>query len=251
MFVAPLPDGRLSAGRVLRNEFSGGAQAVLLAASPWIGDRDPPLTESKLRDTAVLTHHGWRSEPHVFWSWELMPADFRHIGMIELSEADRQATSNSYTGWQSVSIQAYLQWRWDHDRETLLAEEARAEAEAAERRRAGAERRAAYMKSLTLESLAGRQWFSEWDDAGSLAQVERIRRVIGTLVEDLVALPKRTQANVQKRYRLAIKELNQIDADADGITTIEREDLCEALEQIACAAKFPAMASYVDNLREW
>ena len=94
VFVAPLPDGRLCAGRVLRNEFKGGAQAVLLAASSWIGDKEPLLVEPGLRDTAVSTHHTWQSRQNIFWSHYLMPADFRIIGKIELSEADRQASSN-------------------------------------------------------------------------------------------------------------------------------------------------------------
>src|SRR5688572_28417054 len=177
VFVAPLPDGRLCAGRVLRSEFEGGAHAVLLAASAWIGDQDPALSESKLRETAVLTHHAWGSHQNVFWSWDLMPAEFRIIGVLDLSESDRQATSQSHAGWQSVPIHAFLQWRWDHDREALLAEEAREEAAEADRRRIRAERRAAYMNSLTLESLAERNWFPEWEGEESLAQVEKIRNV--------------------------------------------------------------------------
>jgi hypothetical protein len=251
VFVAPLPDGRLCAGRLLRSEFEGGAHAVLLASTAWIGDQDPPLSESKLRETAVLTHHAYKSVPNIFWSWDLMPTNFRVIGVIELSELERQANSNSYTGWQSVPRDAYLQWRWDHDREALLAEEAREEAAEADRRRLRAERRAAYMKSLTLQSIAERNWFSEWEDEEQGAQVENIRKVIRNLVADLAALPKRTQAIVQKRYRQAIRELNQIDGSGDGIMTIEREDISEALEQIACAAKFPSLASDVDKLREW
>jgi hypothetical protein len=251
VFVAPLPDGRLCAGRVLRSELEGGAHAVLLAASAWIGDKEPRLTDGALRETAVLTHHACQSRQNIFWSWELMPADFRIIGVLELSEAERQLTSDSYTGWESVPGHAYLQWRWDHDRDALLAEEAREEVEEADRRRVRAERRAAYVKTLTLESLAERNWFSDWNDEETSAHVEEIRGVIRNLVKDLAALPKRTQASVQKRYRKAIRALNQIDATGEGIMTIEREEICEALEQIACAAKFPALAGDVEKLREW
>jgi hypothetical protein len=251
VFIAPMADGRLCAGRVLRSEFEGGAHAALVVASTWIGDSEPPLSEPKLREMALLTHHSWDGKPNIFWTWHLMPSDFRAIGKIKLSNADRHATSQSYTGWQSVPLDTYAQWRWDHDREALLEDEARIDAEEAERRRVNSERRKAYMQSLTLDSLAERKWLEDSDDTESSTQVEKVRDVIVRLIADLRSLPKRTQANVQRRFRQAIKELNRIDANGDGIMTIEREDICETLEQIACAAKYPALASYIDKLREW
>lgn len=251
VFVAPMPDGRLCAGRVLRSEFNRGAHAVLLAASTWIGSSDPELSDPRLVEVSLLTHHAWDRTPNVFWTFDLMPADFRTIGRIAPTAAELDIRSDSYGGWQSVPLQAYAQWRWDHDREALLTEEAQKEAEEAERKRISSERRAQYMRSLTLDSLAEQEWFESRGDEETSAQVARIRDVIMRLIADLRGLPKRTQATVQKRFRQAIKELNQIDAEGDGILTIEREDICEALEQIACAAKYPMLAHAIDQLREW
>ena len=95
VFVAPMKDGRLTAGRVLRREHEGGAMAVLLAGSPWIGNAPPPLDLPQLRETLEFTHHGygnpnrWGERTNLLWSWYLMPEDFRVIGSIELSREER------------------------------------------------------------------------------------------------------------------------------------------------------------------
>ena len=39
VFAAPTSDGRFSAGRVLCRQFHGGAQAALIAGTPWLGDQ--------------------------------------------------------------------------------------------------------------------------------------------------------------------------------------------------------------------
>lgn len=154
VFVAPVADGRLAAGRVLQRAFTGGAQAALVAATPWIGTDIPPLESSVLRETLILTHHSWKSKPEIFWTWDLMPEDFRIVGQIELPESDRTAPSASFTGWQAVPLQALMQWRWDHDREALLRDEADEAARLAELNRKRAAVREEYLRTLMLDALA-------------------------------------------------------------------------------------------------
>ena len=121
VFVARTDDGRLAAGRVLRREFTGGAQAALIAATPWIGDKPPSLNLPALRETLILTHHNWKNEPRIFWVSDLIPSSFTILGQIDLPEEDEAASSSSFTGWQSVPIHALKQWRWDHDRGAFAA----------------------------------------------------------------------------------------------------------------------------------
>jgi len=254
VFVATMKDGRLAAGRVLRREFEGGGMAVLLAGSPWIGTAPPPLDLPILREILTRTHHGY-SKPSILdsrsliWSFHLMPEGFRIIGKIELTSADLSLQCNTYGGWQSIPIGVYTQWRWDHDRDNLLREEAEEEAREAERRRIARERREAFVRSLTLEKLAATDWFASWNAERETTRLARER--ILRLIEELRQAPKHTQVIVKKLVRVAVKDFNALDKKQQFIDTIEREELCEAFEQIVCAARQPGIASEIDNWRSW
>ena len=251
VFVAPTRDGRLSAGRVLRREFHGGAQGALIAASPWLGDELPSLDLPALKETLVLNHHSWKNRREIIWVHDVMPSDFIIVGEIELSPDDLAASSDSFTGWQGVPIQALLQWRWDHDREALLKDEARQKAEQAETQRQCAAAHAELMKSLTLESLTDRTWFASWEDVNDNVPLVECRALMAKLVTELRAAPKLTMGLVKKHLKQSVKEFNRLDAKQHFISTIEREDLCEAYEHILCAARFPQLSDQIDNWREW
>lgn len=251
VFVAPTGDGRLAAGRVLRRQFEGGAFGVLIAASRWMGAEVPSLDAAELREPLILTHHGYQGQREVFWAHDVMPADFTIVGRIELSDEDRAVTSNSFGGWQSVPWQALKQWRWDHDRDALLQEEAEQAAAEADRRRIAAAARAEYMRNLTLDALAERTWLPSWDAEEPPAGLDESRRLLSRFVEELRSQPKLTRPVARKLLKRTVQEFNRLDAARQFISTIEREDLYEALEQIACAAGFPQLADEIDAWREW
>ena len=251
VFVAPTGDGRLAVGRVLRRQMEGGAVGVLLAASPWIGATIPPLDTPILRETLVLTHHSWKGKREIFWVHDRMPLDFQIVGQIPLLGEDLAETSNTFGGWQSVPLQVLTQWRWDHDREALLREEAEKKAADSERQRQTAAARAEYMLTLTLESLAVKEWLDSWEDTEVGERMPEAKGVLVDLVKDLRAQTKLTKPVVRKMLKQAVEVFNRLDAGNNFISTIEREDLCEALEQIACACGMPGLAEDVDRWRNW
>ncbi|MGE3778196.1 MAG: hypothetical protein AB7F89_13495 [Pirellulaceae bacterium] len=251
VFVAPTGDGRLAAGRVLRRQFEGGAFGALVAASRWIGREVPPLDLVELRETLVLTHHRWQATPEIFWAHSPMPADFTAIGRIELPPEDREASSFTFGGWHSVPLQALLQWRWDHDREALLREEAANAVAEAQRRQKAAAARAMLLRSLTLDSLAERKWLADWDSPSPGSPVAESRALLAQLVRELRAVPKLTKTTARRLMRQSVRAFNRLDSPRPFITTMEREELCEAYEQFACAAGFPELADEIDRWREW
>lgn len=251
VFAARTRDGRFSAGRVLCRQFHGGAQAALVAGTPWLGDELPSLDLPELRKTLIRSHHNWKNDPEVFWVHDPMPPDFIIVGPIELSPNDLAATSYVFTGWQSVPIQALTQWRWDHDRESLLQDEARQAAEQAEAQRQLNAARAELMRTLTLDSLVDRPWFATWEETDANLPLHECRSLIAKLVNDLRAVPKLTLGVVKKHVKQSVKDFNRLDAEHHFIATIEREDLCEAYEHILCAAKFPQAVGQIDQWRDW
>lgn len=224
---------------------------MLIAASPWLGSALPALDEPELRATLILSHHAWQDRPEVVWVHDPMPDDFILVGRIDLAADDLAAASDSFSGWQSVPLQALTQWRWDHDRDALLREEARTAAEQAERRRRRAEARAERMRLLTLDALAGRVWFESWGVADRGVPLGECRSAMARLVSELRAAPRLTLAVVKKLLKQSVTHLNRLDSEFHFITTIEREDLCEAFEQVACAARCPQAADLIDQWRTW
>ncbi len=251
VFAAPTLDGRFSAGRVLRCEFYGGAQAAMIAASPWLGDKLPSLKLAALRETLHLNHHSWKNDPQVFWVHDLMPENFITVGQLELSPGDLTASSETFAGWQSVPMQALLQWRWDNDREALLRDEATKAAELAELRREQAATRAELMRTLTLDSLADRNWLGSWENTKTSLPLDECRSLIGELITALRTSPKLTLSIAKKHFKHSVQEFNRLNDEYQFISTIEREDLCEMFEQIACAAKFPQLIDQIERWREW
>lgn len=251
VFVAPTADGRMAGGRVLRRQMEGGAVGVLLAVSPWIGATIPSLDCQLLRETLVLTHHNWKGRREIYWVHDRMPLDFKIVGQIPLSDEELAETSNTFGGWQSVPLQVLTQWRWDHDREALLREEAEKKTADKERRQKAAAVRAEYLRTLTLESLAGKEWLESWDGEVSRSPRQAARQLLGKLVEELRAQAQLTKPVVRKLLKKTVESFNHLDAANHFIFTIEREDLCEAFEQIVCACGFPQFCDEVDSWREW
>ncbi|MBL8820203.1 MAG: hypothetical protein JNL58_29540 [Planctomyces sp.] len=235
----------------MRREFHGGAKGALVAASPWLGKKLPSLKLRAIRETLYLNHHKWKNRPEVFWVHEPMPGDFIIVGQMELSPDDLAATSDSFAGWQSVPIQALLQWRWDRDREALLRDEDHRAADLAESQRQRATVRSEFMRTLTLDLLVERTWFASWDDVDSNLPLHKCRSLIANLVNELRAAPKLTLGIVKKHLKQSVMDLNRLNEEHHFISTIEREDLCEAYEQIVCAAKFPQVIDQIERWRDW
>jgi len=251
VFAARLPDGRFAAGRVLDRRFQGGAQAALIATSPWIGRELPNPEDPLIRQTLILNHHNWKNTPECVWVWDLIPEEYVVIGQIALTDEDHAVSSKAYGGWENVPIQVFLQWRWDYDRAAVLAEDEKAATAKAQARQAATEAREQYLKKLTLENLDGHDWFSKWSSDRAELPIPESRKLISDLVRSLRSQPKVTKAMATKLLRATVQGFNKLDASRQFIDTIEREEIYEVLEQVLCAARFPQLIDCVENWRDW
>src|SRR5262249_17625086 len=124
-FLMPLGDGRFGFCHVIHvpSRVFGSPRRgwVDVETSSWIGEEAPDLNDPRLREPLVQTHHG--NGPNI---WRVVvsgppPDTFRRLGTIE---PDRTAHACCcWTQWESLAREVLTQWRWDHDREALLAEE--------------------------------------------------------------------------------------------------------------------------------
>ncbi len=166
-FAFPLADGRFSVCRVLLDAQSAeardwGSPTVFATVSEWIGPEIPSVDDPALRPILHMKHHSWDNEPATLWVDEEPPSDFVYLGKIEPASAEQALSRMKYGCWDHLTDQPLLQWRWDHEREAVLAEDAIRRQAADEIHRVVRERRAAYLDDVTLEDLRTHRFFRKW-----------------------------------------------------------------------------------------
>jgi hypothetical protein len=126
VFLIPLEDGRFGACRILRSvENRMGYKRVILAElSRWIGREPPDLADPELRRPLRLTHHKWRGKVERVWSDAPAPDEFRFLGVLEPDARDRRVACYAHGSWAAFPWQRFMQWRWENEREAVLAEDA-------------------------------------------------------------------------------------------------------------------------------
>jgi hypothetical protein len=236
LFALPLEDGRWGACRVLRK--STDPLQVVVQTSAWIGDAPPAdLNDPRLVTPLLLTHHAWGGVADLHWVSDPVPADAVRLGRLPVTAEEAAAECNSWSGWASCQIQPLLQWRWDHEREAVLAED---ELERLRREAATQEARFGYQPAVlpSLQEMRRRTPFPNWSGLPSPANIRRSRRIVRELIDDLIALEgSGDEVAMLDAFRRAVERFNAAEESDDPfIETVEREDICEVLDDIADAA---------------
>jgi hypothetical protein len=248
-FLAPLSDGRLCVCRVLQTEPDNSQ--VLVAVSPWIGTQPPDVSEPQLREILCLTHHSYQGQHEVVWVTNPVPATFTRLGEIPPTEADRVLTCSAWTGWESCPHQVFLQWRWDHERDQVLAEdEAQRQAEEAARE---AERQAYKpLPAQTLEELRQQTPFPHWSGYVEPAVLRASRRIIRELIDVLIEQgPNAPEPNRLDEIRLCVERFNALDEEHSFIETVEREDIFELIGELGDLVGLDDYEESLISDRDW
>lgn len=251
VFLAPLRDGKFTAIRVIRSKTDGGYASVFAALSSWIGRNATRPSDSEIRKTLVLTHHSWKNTKAAQWVSTPLPSSFVSAGTIDITSADEALKIEAYGAWEWFVIQSEKQWRWEHDRQALLAEEAVEDAKKAEERRIAFERRAEMLRTITLDTVQNRTWFENWDTELDGPNLVASRRLIEDLVNNLKTTPKITKAVARRSLRVTVKNFNRLDEETHFIETTHREDICDALEIVMAAVRYPELVDEIESLRDW
>jgi hypothetical protein len=255
-FAFPLGDGRYSVCRVVLDARSPEAKqwqadVSFVVGSVWIGDRIPAADDLALRPILHATHHNWRNEPSTLWVPGAPPSDFVPIGRIEPTPADLAMNRMAYGGWNHFAIHAITQWRWDHDREALLAEDAGRAQEHREQYRAQQRQRAEHLSRVTLAVLQKHRFFASWSIPAAKA-IRASRQLMTDTVTQLVELgPNASETDRVAVLRRCIERFNELDSEMRFIETDEREDICEEFEAIVHACGLGAHENLADEWRDW
>jgi hypothetical protein len=256
-FAVPLADGRYGACRVILDASSEAARqkkfaCVLVASSAWIGAEIPKCDDPALRPILCLTHHSHSGQRELIWINDPVPAGFVPLGRIDPTPEETAFKCFTFGGWASLMIQPLMQWRWDHDRAAVLAEDQAKKAKASEQRQLAEARRQADRARVTLSDLLNHKFFPRWKGQPPAKAVRESRQLMASTVRRLIELGESASEDERKAVLQAcIESFNQLDTKLQFITTIEREDICEEFEAIVHACGLGRYENLADEWRDW
>jgi hypothetical protein len=259
VYLMPLADRRrFGVCRVARHatraeEKSAKTAHMIVVASPALFDAPPSLDDPRVKQTLVMNHHAWRNRVAAMNLAEAAPREFKVLGKTQPTAEDAALTCNSWGYWVGLANDVLRQWRWDHDREAML-EEDRVEEEQGEREREAQQRER--NKPVPLATLRKERLLPDWADLDlPPAVLRKVRAILRGAIDGLIALgPKPKRAAAMKVFQACTEALNELDeANEHFIETIEREDLCAAIDRMARSVgiKTKKMESVADQWREW
>ncbi|WP_020470039.1 hypothetical protein [Zavarzinella formosa] len=251
-FAVPLADGRFGACRVLRAD--SDREMSLFAATEYVDSRPPDITNPLLRTilTANGTYYLISLGRCVKWQhWiEPPPRTFKYVGVVEPSAAEARINLESFSKfWDHWPDGILAEWRWRYDRPALVAEFDRNNGPGAWQRFFETRTK---QKQMTLEKLKKATFFSNWNGAVPAAAIRESRKLIREAVEALIALgPKPTKKLSQAIVRRCVEGFNGLDEKHEFITTIEREDIIEQIDEALRVAGLKDYDDWADRWRDW
>jgi hypothetical protein len=256
-FAFPIGDGRFSVARVLVGQTEDQAkrwksEVVLAACASWIRDNIPSVDNPSLRSILRKSHHAWKNVPCLIWTSKAVPGNFVAIGSIPPTPDDKGLVCNSFGTWNSLTVHPLAQWRWEHDREVVVAEDATKAKRQVEQRRVAQRQREEYLGRITLSDLRNHEFFSSWKRYPSETAKRASQNILTETVNRLTGLgPNSAEADRMEVLRRCIESFNDLDAQSNFIETVEREDICREFEAIVQACGLGAHKDLADKWRDW
>jgi hypothetical protein len=152
-----------------------------------------------------------------------------------------------------LAHRAATHWRWQNDREALLADWATEEQERFSSLQASLDESEQQLAIATLDELSKTTFLVDWTDYPKPAAIEASRNLIRELVLQLLALGDAGKAQ-QKRVLIksCVDAFNTLDERFGGfIDTDLREQIVDKLMVVGLAAGLPSVADQIDEWRDW
>jgi hypothetical protein len=261
IFLIPLVNEMLGACRVLRKvgEVPGESafEAWFVVGCDWIGIEAPHLDELSLRRPLPLTHHYHAAMGRNQFAAVVVagpvPHDFRRIGSVQPSEYERSLRCPYECNWDALRDTVLTQWRWDHEREAVLAEDAIKAAQFKARHAEVERQRREAVKHMTYAQFREQRLFRDWGPPTPRNMIAASRKLMNETATRLEALgPSPHREAARAVLRDCILGFNRLDEENDHwIETVEREDICSHFYELAHIAGFGDEPELADEWREW
>ena len=259
VYAFPLSNGLFASCWVLQNRKIDGDDCCFVVCLSHIGEKAPTEADNIKVEVLVCDHHGIEPKACPLWVDELPPKEFVFIGMSDvpndhpLLQPRRKYESFRFGGWESFHYDALTQWRWENDREAMLAEEAEEDRIAKERQAAALAEIEQERRSMTLEKLVKYTFFPDWDDYPPKLVKTKCRRAMRALAKALIGLgasPKTADQKVE--FQNCVMHFNKLNSKHEEIgDTAVREDIVDAICLFEHAAGYKNLPEQIDAWREW
>jgi hypothetical protein len=260
VFLMPLANGMLSACRVLYQidhaRYGFAAEAWMVAGCEWTGVEPPPLDHPSVRRPLRLTHHDHGAMGGEFsqaWLAGPVPDGFRLLGNVPPTPEETPPLFPYQVSWEALRANALEQWRWDHEREAVLAEDAVNAAEFDARQAESERLRREALKNMTYAQFREQRPFRDWGPPTPRKMIAASRRLMNETATRLEALgPEPDRDAARAVLRDCIVAFNRLDEENDHwIETVEREDICAHFSALAHIAGFGEEPELADEWRDW
>lgn len=208
-----------------------------------------------LFDVQPLAHHAWNRPVLGAWVTAPPPAEVRRVGAVPLrageaarvlhpeqwvkqvvkTKADAQRVV-SLASWDVLLRDVRLQWRWDHERAAVLAEDAARQRQQESALVAALEAQGRQRTTLATRGVAAlkrRRFFAAWKGSAPRALINDAEALLRDAV---TALDGKTPAQAKRRLAQVVKGFNALDgAHGHTFDGVDREDIVDALGTLALA----------------
>ncbi len=237
----------------------------------------PPLAKPPrgvaLFEVQPLDHHAWNRPLLGGWISTPAPASLRRLGRVPVREAERARVLHPQlwvtmpaktpalaqkvlpmSGWDLVLRDAKAQWRWEHERAAVLAEDAqreRAQAGTLATALAAQGRAQASLRQKGVAALKKKRFFAAWKHVVPKALIDEAEAATREAVRSLEG---RTPAQAARRLAALVRTFNRLDGrHGRTFDTADREDIMEALGTIALACRVDdeTFEAVVDAVRDF
>lgn len=228
----------------------GDARCVVMTRATGALKKTPSLFEVQ-----PLAHHAWNRPVLGAWVTTPPPQGVRRLGAVPLrageaarvlhpeqwvkqvvkTKADAQRVV-SLASWDVLLRDVRLQWRWDHERAAVLAEDAARERQQASSLAAALEAHGRQREAVVtrgVSALKRRRFFTAWKGSAPRALITAAEALLRDAV---TSLEGKTPAQATRRLRQLVKAFNALDgAHGHTFDGVDREDIVEALSTLALA----------------
>lgn len=269
----------LKSGEVFALEVSKGVD-VLFRVVASVGktrcvvlSRASVLTSPLLFEVQPHSHHSWKRPQIGGWVSQGAPVELRSLGVVALrkGEAERVLHPEVWlkldpktaelsrkvlplVGWSSLVDDARAQWRWDHERAAVLAEDAQREREKKsvfEAAIAAQGKRRATIQKKGVASLKRKRFFAAWKSAVPVAMIKDAEAALQAAV---LSLEGKSPAQAARRLTTLVKTFNKLNGrHGRSFDTTDREDIMDAVGTVAfaCGVDDDVFDEVIDAVRDF
>ena len=231
-----------------------------------------PTTQG-LFEVQPIAHHGWNRPLLGGWVSDAPPAGVRSLGVVPLrtGEGERVLHPEAWVklakktaelshkvlplcAWGLLISDARTQWRWDHQRAAVLAEDAKLEREKKatfEAAIAAQGKRRATLQKTGVASLRRKRFFGAWKGAVPRAMIEEAE---GAMRDAVLWLEGKSPSQAARRLASLVRKFNSLDGQhGRSFDSTDREDIMAAVGTVAfaCGVEDAVFDEVIDAVREF